>query len=464
MKKVILPLIYFFLSSYSLFGQFINLKETYTIARNPMLDKLISVNDYNGNINLLGNTKLLNLENTILGSNQQELVKNGEDLYILVSQTGMFFQLDSVMVDSLRFIRADRTINLNYNIGAINFFYKDQFYSYGGYGFWKVNGYLRKFNVVDKEWDINPLNKEIIAGGFEWFSAKEGRLYVPFQKIINAGLNTPDAKTGIIIPDAYYLDINKNQWIQTGKISSDFLKLVRKEDKNIQVVFDKGLIFMISDQAYFFDLIHNKIYKSTNSNLDQFLLRRQFGANLFCYKDVFYSYNIDSKKFSTWKFDLKDFVVLDFSIWTIDYTMYYIVFGIIIAIVIAIIFYILLKRKITSRLQNAQLKMLKTDSIQQAFAGVELNLIELLIEENKKGKKVEIHQMNHVLGIKDKNIGLQKKVRSDVINSINDKYQFITQTDHLLISSVRKIDDKRFFEYFIADSEINNIQRIIKSN
>jgi len=63
-----------------------------------MLDKLISVNDFNGNINLLDNTKLLPLGNTILGSNQQELVKNGDDLYILVSQTGMFFQLDSVMV------------------------------------------------------------------------------------------------------------------------------------------------------------------------------------------------------------------------------------------------------------------------------------------------------------------------------------------------------------------------------
>jgi hypothetical protein len=55
-------------------------------------------------------------------------------------------------------------------------------------------------------------------------------------------------------------------------------------------------------------------------------------------------------------------------------------------------------------------------------------------------------------------------VRSDVINSINDKYQFITQTDTLLISSVRKVDDKRFFEYFIADAEINNIQKIIKTN
>ena len=147
-----------------------------------------------------------------------------------------------------------------------------------------------------------------------------------------------------------------------------------------------------------------------------------------------------------------------------DPTTYYFVFGLVIVLAMGILTFIIVKRKIKLRLQNAQLKMLKTDSIQQAFAGVELTLIELLIEENKKGNKVEIHQMNHVLGIKDKNIGLQKKVRSDVINSINNKYQFITQSDTLLISSVRKVDDKRFFEYFITDTEVNNIQKIIKTN
>ena len=463
MKKSLLFIFVIFLSSSNIFGQFINLKSSYNVARNPFLDDLMSKNDFNGSIQLANKAKLLSLDNTILASNAQEIVKNGSNLYLVISQTGMFYQMDSVMEDSVRFNRVDRTINLNYNIGALNFFYKDQFYSYGGYGFWKVNGYLRKFNVVDKEWDINPLNKEIVSGGFEWFSPKEGRLYVPFQKIINAGLNTPDAKTGIIQTDAHYLDLNKNQWINVGKISTDFLKLVKKEDKNIQVVFDKGLIFMISDQAYFFDFVKNKIYKSKNSNLDQYLLRRQFGANLFCHKDVFYSYNIELQNFSTWKFDLNDFVELDYPIWTIDYTMYYIVFGAVVILVMAMLSYFLLKRKIKTRLQNAQLKMLKTDSIQQAFAGVELTLIELLLEENRKGNKVEIHQMNHVLGIKDKNIGLQKKVRSDVINSINDKYQFITQGNILLISSVRKIDDKRFFEYFITDSEINNIQKIIKA-
>ena len=129
-----------------------------------------------------------------------------------------------------------------------------------------------------------------------------------------------------------------------------------------------------------------------------------------------------------------------------------------------IIAYALVKRKIKSRLQNAQLKMLKTDSIQQAFAGVELNLIELLLEENKKGNKVEIHQMNHVLGIKDKNLGLQKKVRSDVINAINDKYIFITQSENNLISSVRKEDDKRFYEYFVVPTEVKAAQKLIEKN
>ena len=77
---------------------------------------------------------------------------------------------------------------------------------------------------------------------------------------------------------------------------------------------------------------------------------------------------------------------------------------------------------------------------------------------------VEINEINHVLGIKDKNVGLQKKVRSDMINAINEKYQFITQSEISLISSVRKEDDKRFYEYFISATEIKSIERILEQN
>ena len=59
----------------------------------------------------------------------------------------------------------------------------------------------------------------------------------------------------------------------------------------------------------------------------------------------------------------------------------------------------------------------------------------------------------------------KKKVRSDIINGINDKYQIITNGPNPLIVSIRKEDDKRFLEYFILASEIREIQKIInKSN
>jgi hypothetical protein len=332
-------------------------------------------------------------------------------------------------------------------------------YNYGGYGFWQKTGHLRRYNWVDKEWDIVPTNIEVIPGGYEWYSKKEGKMYVPFQKIEKRFLKDPIYKNGEYDFKSYVLDIGKADWEHVGNVSEECKNLILQQDGYLCLKIDSGNLFLINDETYYFNYINNKIYKSKQADINQFLLRNSQNTPIFFHQGIIYIYNESEKTFKTWHLDLNDFTELDYTIWTIDYTTYYVVFGIIILLALAIIAYALVKRKIKSRLQNAQLKMLKSDSIQQAFAGVEL-----LLEENKKGNKVEIHQMNHVLGIKDKNIGLQKKVRSDVINSINDKYQFITQSDILLISSVRKVDDKRFFEYFITDSEVSNIQRIIKSN
>ena len=89
---------------------------------------------------------------------------------------------------------------------------------------------------------------------------------------------------------------------------------------------------------------------------------------------------------------------------------------------------------------------------------------QLLIKANSAKQNVEIAEINRVLGIKDKNVGLQKKVRSDVINAINDKYIFITQSENNLIASVRKEDDKRFYEYFVVPTEVKAAQKLIEKN
>ena len=124
----------------------------------------------------------------------------------------------------------------------------------------------------------------------------------------------------------------------------------------------------------------------------------------------------------------------------------------------------LFNRSVNKKLEQSQLKILKSKTTSQAFVGTEVSIISLLMKSSKKGLNVEINEINHVLGIKDKNVGLQKKVRSDMINAINEKYQFITQSELQLISSVRKEDDKRFYEYFISATEIKSIERILEQN
>jgi hypothetical protein len=116
---------------------------------------------------------------------------------------------------------------------------------------------------------------------------------------------------------------------------------------------------------------------------------------------------------------------------------------------------------VKKKIQQSNLKILKTKSIGQTFVGTELSLIQLLLEAASKGVPIEINQINHVLGIKDKNIGLQKKVRSDVINTINEKYSIIVNADISLITSIRKEEDKRFYEYFINQEEIKSIKKIM---
>jgi hypothetical protein len=96
-----------------------------------------------------------------------------------------------------------------------------------------------------------------------------------------------------------------------------------------------------------------------------------------------------------------------------------------------------------------------------SFNQTELSLIDLFIEKSFVGSTATISEINYVLGIKDKNVGMQKKVRSDVINGINEKFKYASSQDIQLILSVRSETDKRYFEYFIAKDQINEVQKLI---
>lgn len=446
-------------------AQFVPCERSYTVFYNPFLQKIKSLVDFNGNIDIGKSSDILPLAGTTFGPNKQELIKHHGKIYLFLAQTGFIFEMSEPQGDSVVFRKIDNTVNINYNISCTNFIYKDQIYNYGGYGFWNKFSNVRKYNKIDKEWDIQPTNIEVFsADRYDWFSPTEGRLYVPFQKMENKGLKDPKFKDVGFEYSSYYLDIKTFDWVKIGKLSNELIKIINEKSNYGNIPHDEGRIFMINDEAYLFDYVHNKIYKSKKSDLNQFFIRNTNDVTIFFYKGKYYKYLSGLQTFVTWDIHSNDLQLLDFPIWEKDYTNWMITFAICCVVILIALFIWLFKQSVKKRIENAQLKVLKTKTMNQAFTETEISLIQLLIKANSAKQNVEITEINRVLGIKDKNLGLQKKVRSDVINAINDKYIFITQGENNLIASVRKEDDKRFYEYFIVSSEVKAAQKLIEKN
>lgn len=445
-------------------AQFVPCERSYTVFFNPLLQKMVELKDYNGKITISKSSDILPLNGSSFAPNLQELIKYNGKIYILLYQTGFIFQMSEPQGDSVVFKKLDNTININYNIGCTNFIYKDEIYNYGGYGFWSKFPHVRKYNKVDMEWDIQPTNIEVFSADYDWFSPKEGRLYVPFQKIENKALKDPKFTNGIFEYTSYYLDLKTTDWIKLGKATPELIKLINEKNNYASYAHENGRIFVINEKAYLFDYLNNKVYKSKKADLDQFFIRGALETTAFFYNGKFYKYRADLQSYKTWDFNINDFELLNFPIWGNDYMTLIFVLAICLVIILIIFFIRLFKQSVKKRIENAQLKVLKTKTMNQAFTETEISLIQLLINASGAKQNIEIAEINRVLGIKDKNLGLQKKVRSDVINAINDKYTFITQGEINLIASIRKEDDKRFYEYFIVPTEVKTAQKLIEKN
>ena len=442
------------------------LDSVYYVKMDPFLSKVIALEDLEANILLSREQHIISTSGTLFSPNAQEVIKHKKQLYVSILQTGFLFQYIGQKDSLAIFKRMDETININYNIGCLTFIHQNQLYSYGGYGFWKSNGHIRKFNHIDKQWDIIPTNDEIFNIGYNWFSKKEGKLYVPFQMKINAGLiGGTGFLSGMENYQSYVFDMRTLKWKKIGALSSKLIDLINKTKFGSTLYqFHDGQVLLINDELWYLNYQKNKVYHSIKADFNQFFIRRAGLFDSFLYQGVIYSYNTGLQNFTTIPFDMSNFELMDYPIWGRDASYdIYIAGGVgLLIVIIAIIWFF--TRRVKLKFEQAQLKLLKTKSVNQAFIGTEVALITLLLNAADENKKVDIFQINHVLGIKDKNIGLQKKVRSDIINTINEKYQFITQGEDPLICSVRKDDDKRFFEYFIANSEIKTIRRVMEKN
>ncbi len=406
-----------------------------------------------GDIQYIGgyNNKLIKINDRFHSEKPQIFIKIDSSLFLTFSGSGRLYKLTRATDSIFYFSRLDSTENINYNLGAYYFSHNRQLFSFGGYGFWQNYGSLKFFNFNDRQWDIVPLSEEVIPQVHptetSWFDQKNGKFFVPLQSKVNAGIIGTENLRGKVIPYSYSLDLASKQWTKLGKTNQELLKIIY--NGHISYKTSHGLIFLYFDKVYMLDFNKNKLLSSDNFNFNQSIGRKSFSDFPYEYNGYIYTLNRFNGGVDSLKIDYSVFKDTGIPIWEPVYNFSTpLAVGVLILCATTIVVFARRKKKTNTNIATTE------TNYKIQFSDTEISLLKLLIEKEKKNERADINEVNYVLGLKHKNTGLQKKVRSDTFNSINEKFKYISKSEDALIQSIRSEIDKRYFEYFIEKRNI----------
>ena len=151
MKKIFLILLF------TLGASYVGLSQSVTIDSNSAIQFLYN---YPHKIGLISMTYGVPSPIIRKGFSYIKLVKNEMGLFILINGTGRVYKAVSLINNSVTFDRIDSTDFYGNTFSSIDFSYNNSLYSYGGYGYFNINGQLRLYNP-ENEWSIVRLNQEL---------------------------------------------------------------------------------------------------------------------------------------------------------------------------------------------------------------------------------------------------------------------------------------------------------------
>ena len=434
----------------------------------------------------------------------QQLIRTDSSLYVFVQSTGRVYKAVSRDSQFIRFQRIDSTLALFYNIGSYQFSDGEDIYSYGGYGFWKTNGLLRKFNFKHGEWDVVPLDREIVAqynpSNLIWYDAIKRQLHVPFQQFVNDGVKHIRHKVGQFDGKSWVLDLPSRKWVQSGTVNPALPDAAERANAEVHFQTPNGLVIESLFQLIRLDYRNNvfsqtgihPVTQTLNRNTNLFDLEYQIGET------VYYMNTETGKEDSVYMGGLP---VMESAELVESFNAIPFVATGLLAIVAGGLFIVRSRKR-----RNADER--KTDSIDKIvdssatksdlepdqdeiaemdeedpiliqaaetipvqlpevstaspFNATEKEVILLCLQRSEAGGHVDLEEINHVLGIKNKSKGLQKKVRSEVFNSINNKFRALSNANSGLIESVRNKNDKRYFDYFIEAVHFSAVKQLLE--
>jgi len=390
------------------------------------------------------------------------IIKNKKGVFLCVVGTSRVYRMHHYNDTALVFRRNDNFIeNINYNISAYFFTYAGSIYNYAGYGFWKTNGFLRKYNEMSREWDIVPLSREVhnlFDIHHAWINMQSSKMFILYEHMLNEGINDKE-KNIRIIPTSYLLDLKTNHVSELGQLSPILLEAIQKAKRLIHT--PEGIILLRSPFAYYLKPAENTYYSLNDNAFIQALERSDRNGMYYYHDGKVYFTGIDHNKFDSVyvnRVSLKK----EGKIWSRP-IQWYIILPVVSALFIAgmaVVYRRVNKRnkKVRVPTSNGNTTMIAVPLLTET----EASLLQMLINKTLEGGFASSNDINYIIGCKDKNVGLQKKMRSDMINGINSKFKAYSKNELPLIESQRTDADKRYFQYAIHPECLDQAQQFVE--
>ncbi|HNU42098.1 MAG: hypothetical protein UZ12_BCD005002387 [Bacteroidetes bacterium OLB12] len=413
--------------------------------------------------------------NPLLAKVPQGLYLNKGHLYIFPEGTGRIYVNDSI---SGQPIRLDSTKYYGFTFGSHIFFYRDTLYSFGGYGYWNTNGHLRVFINQKGEWELEPLNREVpFSKGnllpVVWLNEEKGKLWIGYSINRKEGIKGNGKNVEAVNDSVYVLDmVSKNFSVAGASSASQKGVFHSTTTKNLaaspwgQLVFDSN-----QNSITLLDFENNELALLNNAKAKAIFRTLQIDG-LVHFKDS----NLVIQSHRDWiagNFSSGDSIQLsraDFSstgnrifeptltpiLGNTNSTAYlHILLSFATGgMVVGLLLYMVSIRPARTKEEVREKQIL-------AFDDKEKEVINLVVSNSMNGIGTTVEQINQLLGVTNKSIEIQKKQRSDVFLSINEKWSRIGTG--VLIDKRRLDQDKRSYEYLIANEKLHKVNSIVRS-
>jgi len=385
----------------------------------------------------------------------QFLIRNKTGSYILVDGTGRVYKATSKSNDTVYYKRIDSTHFYGYNGGAINFTYNDTIFSFGGGGYWRVNGQLRYYSEKYHEWDILPVNEEVPAtNALYYYDTLNSEIY--YLQIPTTNFATNISTKGYNI---YKLNLKNKTNEKIGSVNSQFIDQfpTKFAFRFTQIPSLKSVLvnFNGTDQ-YLFDFVNNKSYRLTGPVIQKAFFGNSKGVYLINTFEInnwlyFTKTNDPTMQLDSVKISMDDFEPMNTGFYEPERNnkIFYQA-GIIVALVAGVIIFIRRRRKKKQEVSAKEDNNIESSDT-SSFKSIEIDLIEKIYNRTLEGKSYSVEDINAALGLSKKSLEIQKKIRTETINRINHRFKIMFNTEDELIERIRLEEDRRFYKYIISE-------------